>query len=372
MNTNTRYTYPCLFCGDNTRNRTEEHIIQHGFKNSRWVLDTDVCCHCNTDIFSPLDKKLIDFVHTLIYPNHPYISRNRTLSQTGHSIRLNEKDGIWQSLRIDSNGKPIVFPQIIFVDENKIEFFCNGNDNYQQQMDIIKQELVQVDKLSLKELVFQKPDQSLPPIQSAVIRTAPMKYVLRASTNEEVQLLKYQIQNGQLMRQFGQESEPRRATSQKSEIHTNLVLEPNLINRAIAKSAVNAVCYFLGSQRARNSVLDPIKSFILGDTQEEGDRFVQHIWKTNGHESNFSQKQNFALPGHHTLILASRDIIPIVLLNLYGHPFACIRLTEDTNFMDEEEIYVALIDYRSGSHEVLNPQNDPVSFYQRFYVDNTQ
>jgi|GEM_PF-3788119 len=51
MAASTKHTYPCLFCSDNTRVRTEEHIIQHGLKNSRWTLDTDVCCHCNS-IFS--------------------------------------------------------------------------------------------------------------------------------------------------------------------------------------------------------------------------------------------------------------------------------------------------------------------------------
>ncbi|MBS9392438.1 MAG: hypothetical protein HEQ29_04560 [Dolichospermum sp. LBC05a] len=367
MNLNTKYTYPCLFCGDNTRPRTEEHIIQHGFKNSRWVLDTDVCCHCNTDIFSPLDKKLIDFVRTYVYPNHSDISRNRTLVQAGHSIRLNEKDGRWESIRIDSDGNSIAFPQIIFVDEKRIEFCCNGNENYQQLLDKIKQELVQVDKLSLKELVFQQADQSLPKIQSAVIRTARLKYVLRASTNEEVQLLKSQIETGQLLRQLGQESKPR-TISQKSKVQVNLQLETNLINRAIAKSAVNSVCAFLGSQRARNSVFDPIKSFILGDTQEDGERFVQHIWNINRNESNISQKQNFSVPGYHTVILASKERILTVLLILYEHPFALIRLTEDTNFMGEEEIYAALINYRSGSHQVLNCHN----FYERFYVNNIQ
>ena len=75
---------------------------------------------------------------------------------------------------------------------------------------------------------------------------------------------------------------------------------------------------------------------------------------------------------HRTLILASRDRIPTVILSLYERPFALIRLTEDTNFMGEEEIYAGLIDYRSGSHQVLNYQNDPVSFYERFYVHNIQ
>lgn len=372
MNTNTRYTYPCLFCGDNTRHRTEEHIIQHGFKNSRWVLDTDVCCHCNTDIFSALDKKLIDFVHTYVYPNHPHISRNRTLLQAGHNIQFDQETRIWLSLQIDRNMKPVLFPQLVFVDKNRIDFYCNSNQNYQKLLNNMKQELVQVDKLSLEKLVCQQPDQSLPTIQSAVIRTARMKYLLRASTNEEIQLLKSQIHNGQLMRQFGQESEPRRKTTQKSELLANSVLEPNLINRAIAKSAVNAVCSFLGSQRARNSVLDPIKSFILSDTQDEGERFIQHIWNINRNENTISQKENFTVPGYHTLILASRDRIPTVILSLYERPFALIRLTEDTNFMGEEEIYAGLIDYRSGSHQVLNYQNDPVSFYERFYVNNIQ
>jgi len=373
MNPNTRYTHPCLFCGDNTRSQTEEHIIQRGFKNSRWVLETDVCCHCNTDIFSPLDKKLIDFVRTYVYPNHPDISRNRTLFQAGHQVVFEQKTGIWLSIRIETNNiKPMMFPQLVFVDKNRINFYCNSNQNYQQLLEQIKQEIIQPDKLELKDLVFPEPDQSLPRIQPAVIRTAPMKYLLRASTKKEVQLLKSQIETDQVLRHFDKETEHLIGSS-KSEIQVrNVVLEPNLINRAIAKSAVNSVCAFLGSQRARNSVLDPIKSFILGDTQEDGERFVQHIWDINRHENNISQKQNFAVPGYHTVILFSRVGIPTVLLNLYEHPFALISLTEDINFMNEEEIYAALIDYRSGSHQVLNGQNDLVSFYKQFYFDNIQ
>lgn len=96
------------------------------------------------------------------------------------------------------------------------------------------------------------------------------------------------------------------------------------------------------------------------------------IWNINRNENTISQKENFTVPGYHTLILASRDRIPTVILSLYERPFALIRLTEDTNFMGEEEIYAGLIDYRSGSHQVLNYQNDPVSFYERFYVNNIQ
>lgn len=59
--------------------------------------------------------------------------------------------------------------------------------------------------------------------------------------------------------------------------------------------------------------------------------------------------------------------IPTVLLFLYEQLFALIRLTDDTNFIGEEELYAALIDYRSGSHQVLSLQNDPISFYEHFY-----
>jgi hypothetical protein len=297
------------------------------------------------------------------------------LFQAGHYVQFEQRTGIWLSIRIETNIKPIMFPQLVFVDKNRINFYCNSNQNYQQLFEQIKQDLVQPDKLSLKDLVFSQEDKSLPPIQPAVIKTGGrgMNYVLRASSIEEVRLLKSQINSGELLRQFGKESE-HLSGSLKSEIQANLVLKPNLINRAIAKSAVNAVCSFLGSQRARNSVLDPIKSFILGDTQEEGERFIQALWNINinRNENTISQKQNFTVPGYHSLVLASRDRIPTVLLSLYERPFALVRLTEDTNFMGEEEIYAALIDYRSGSHQILNCQNDPVSFYERFYVNNIQ
>ncbi|MEH2281149.1 MAG: hypothetical protein V7K90_07355 [Nostoc sp.] len=372
MTANTRHTYPCLFCGDNTRNRTEEHIIQHGLKNSRWTLDTDVCCQCNTNIFSPLDTKLIDFVRTYVYPNHPHISKNRTLLQAGHYVQFEQGSGIWRSIRIDNNGKPFVFPQIVFVDENRISFSCNSDQNSQKLLEQIKQDLVQPDKLSLSNLVFSQEDQSLPPIQPAVIKTARMTYVVRASSIEEVKLLNSQIESAELLSQFDHKQSEHQRISQQSEVQGNLVLDTNLINRAIAKSAVNSVCAFLGSQRARNNVIDPIKSFVLGNTQDEGERFIQHIWNRNRNEITISQKHNFAVPGYHTVILATSERIPIVLLLLYEHPFALIRLTEDTNFIGEEEIYATLIDYRSGSHQVLSCQNDPVHFYQRFHVEANQ
>jgi|GEM_PF-3731577 len=64
--------------------------------------------------------------------------------------------------------------------------------------------------------------------------------------------------------------------------------------------------------------------------------------------------------------------IPTVLIFLYEQLFALIRLTDDINFIGEKELYAALIDYRSGSHQVLSLQNDPISFYQHFYGHDSE
>ncbi|BAY77373.1 hypothetical protein NIES25_38350 [Nostoc linckia NIES-25] len=365
MTFSTRHTYPCLFCRDESRNRTEEHIIQHGFNNSRWTLPTDVCTCCNSKIFSPLDTELINFARKYVYPNHPgIISHNRTLLQTGHSVQLDEGSRIWQSIRIENDGRPFVFPQLIVVDENKINFLYNFGQDGQNLFEQIKQDLSQPDSLSLSDLVFTHQDQSLPPIQPAIIRSAKRKYVVRASTIEKVHFLKTQIESGQLLSQFGQnQSEPQRII-QQSEVWVNQILDIRSINRAIAKSAINSMCAFLGSERARNHVFDPIKSFVLGRTEDVGENFVQHLWN----KESTSQAHNFGVCGYHTVLLAPTERIPTVLFLLYESLFALVRLTDVTNFLGEEEIFAALINYRSGSHEVLSPQSDPVGFYHRFYM----
>ena len=80
----TEKAHPCLYCGLHRR-FTDEHVLQRGFKTNL-VLKDRVCHVCNTEVFGPLDDKLVKFVRTYVYPDHPHVRPDRTLLHEGHQL----------------------------------------------------------------------------------------------------------------------------------------------------------------------------------------------------------------------------------------------------------------------------------------------
>ena len=127
------YSYPCLFCKDENPEFSDEHVIQRAF-GSNWTLPRDVCSECNTVKFSPLDGKLLNFVRAIVYPDETDISVRRTLFQEGHHVQFDATSELWRSVRLDKNGRAIVFPQLIFINRNRITFSSSSSSASHQSM----------------------------------------------------------------------------------------------------------------------------------------------------------------------------------------------------------------------------------------------
>ncbi|MDB9512117.1 hypothetical protein PN499_13070 [Kamptonema animale CS-326] len=359
------HSHPCLFCKDKNLKRTNEHVIQRAF-GSNWTLPRDVCSECNTVRFSPLDGALLNFIRTIVYCDHPDLSIRRTLLQQGHDVQFDEASGLWVNVHLDQNGQVIISPQLIFVDRNRITFRSRSSSSQFMLKQIMK-ELSSPNNLSLNKLVIPQNNQSLPPVQPAIIRSSENHYLIRASNSEDIDFLNQKLLERDFI-SWHQEQAELENTQQQGWVHKRFTINPNDINRALAKSAVNAVCAFLGPERARHPLLDPIKSFILGHTSDDANQFVKHLWEPDRSSQENNSFQHFNKPGHHTVILASMQEVPLVIFCFYALPFACVRLSE-TNFLQESEIFAALINYKSRSHEVFSLLDNPSRFCQRFYSE---
>ena len=361
------YSYPCLFCKDENPEFSDEHVIQRAF-GSNWTLPRDVCSECNTVKFSPLDGKLLNFVRAIVYPDETDISVRRTLFQEGHHVQFDATSELWRSVRLDKNGRAIVFPQLIFINRNRITFSSSSSSaSHQSMLELMIKELSSPNELSFSELVILQEDQSLPSIQPAIIRSSRNSYLIRASDSGDIAFLKQQLLNRNLTEWNQEQAEPEKI-QQQGWVYGRLTIDQNDINRALTKSAVNAVCAFLGSDRARHPALDPIKSFILGHTLDDTNKFVEHLWSPEKNDREIKSFQRFNKLGHHTVILAAMERVPLVIFWFYARPFAFVRLAE-TNFLQEQEIFAALINYQSKSHEIFSLLNDPRLFYQSFYSE---
>src|SRR5690242_3471823 len=88
-----------LFCGDSTRPRTDEHVLQQAFGTSL-VLKDDVCGECNTSVFSPLDTKLVEHARRFGYWDHPDLPVKRTMLDGQLGVTFDAENQLWQSVRL--------------------------------------------------------------------------------------------------------------------------------------------------------------------------------------------------------------------------------------------------------------------------------
>lgn len=349
-----KYQYPCLFCGTENGERNTEHIIQKGF-GSNWTLPDDVCCQCNTNLFSPLDKKLLDFVKNLVYWDHPDVQRQKTIVQLGYSLFYEEQTGIWLSIRIDENNqpKPILLSQIIFlngIDSHEFRIELEDKSDWQARIDQIVKEVSSPSSLNLKEQII---DGLFPPVQPALIRSAENKYLIIAATSEDAEGVRQQVSSSNLSRSLvsGTYNKPKSISSQPNVLlRFNYDLEA--IERALAKSAVNVICSLLGSEFARNPMFSEIKSFVLGQTPYQSGKFVQYWFALNNTIAKELVEQEVGKPECHTILLQTKDNSLIICFLFYSRLFASITLTGTNNLLPQYKykLFVKDINYKQKTH----------------------
>lgn len=369
------YSHPCLFCGDEYRDRTDEHVLQRGF-GSNWTLPKDVCTTCNTEIFSPLDKALIEFAHEFVYASDPDVSTSRGLLQAGQSLIYDKDSGAWLSVRVDQRGYLIVLPQIVLLENGNIHIQLDSQSKTQPdlQFEQIRQELKNPAQLKLTQRLSARCDEFkhrssfAPPVQPALIRSAKNTYCLQASSSEGIEELRQFLFSGALDGVLSTAPAPVRSQKALPMVEQNIVMNLENINRALAKSALNAVCACIGPDRARDPSLNPLRDFAFGKALP-GSEFVTHLWGSRPPNPAYMLSQRlsvFSKADHHTVLIAPFGDIAVATFHLYGKPFALVELAKNSNLLFQSEITAALINYKTKTHQLYNLLEEPVAFQQAF------
>ncbi len=338
-----RYRHPCLYCGDNERERTREHVIQQSLGGGL-VLEDDVCAHCNTDVFSPIDKHLVDYLRTFVFWREPFGNPMALLTGGPLSLTFDEVRGVWQSVRVDSKGFPRAVPQFVFKTDSQVQFFADCTDPnraaaLQAQM---LAELKSPSTLSIKPMVaVKRPADPRPEVQTALIRSAPNTYLVRASSTALAEQMMARILSDQLFSAWEQVGELRDDARQIS-IEKSIQVRVGDVHRAVAKIALNFVCAVAGPDIARDGALDELRHFALRGNLDETP--VSEVW--NAEEKDILALTTERRDKHSILLTVTSDAL-VACVAFYGRLTAAVRLTERSMPV---AMTLGVFDYCSSTH----------------------
>ncbi|WP_437301205.1 hypothetical protein [Sorangium sp. So ce426] len=345
---------PCLYCGDAERPKTDEHVLQRAFGTSL-VLEGDVCGRCNSVVFSPLDTELVGFVRGFTHSGHPDVLQHRHFLNMGHSASFDESSGAWISVRRDmKRGQIVPLSQIVMVTENAA--IVTPEERVVHQ---VRKEMERSNALKIERLIW-RPGEGKPRAQVSIIRSGANKYLVRASSEYEADAVIDAIHSGRLFDGISITC----IYDPFKDRDTNVVLiaEGNEqdVSRAVVKSAINFVCAAASPALARDPVFSDARQFALTGSPYECARLVRFAMDDrDAPEEIRAARLSFCRPGFHTMIFAESMGNPSVLINLYGQPFATVRLVCSSLHRQllGGQIFACLFDYKAGTHRLLSNQD---------------
>ena len=364
------YKFPCLYCTDTSRLRTSEHVLQRGFGGNRTLPD-DVCTTCNTDVFSPLDKELISFAHSLVYWDHPHVTSRPAFTRIvgGHGLMLDEVNELWMSVRVDTHGQPILFQQFIFREDGTFAVVLDANRDaqWQQRLDDMREELSRPEQLSVERVILA--GVGPPALQAAIVRSAPGKYFVRAADEAAAAKAETLLRSGAFG--TGTTSGPAYG-QQQATVQKTIAVDLGAAERALAKTALNFVCSVIGPEVARGPQFDELRAFALRSPYSaKRAGFVGWTYGDANPTATAAFKDmasRFTEQGKHSLVLADVDGMPMVVVILYERPFAVVRLTRvpTAGALPADTVVAGVFDYANRTHEILRLAEDPLAFAARF------
>lgn len=259
---------PCLYCGDTSAMKTDEHVVQEALGGSV-VLADEACGPCNTKVFSPLDGHLVRIVRDLLCHNHPDVPKKRMFIAGDHCVTRDEENSVWVTVRLDQKLRPVVFEQMVQLPDGtwhvSMDPSIAGNSvNAVGRVHKMADELAGVceENISMKVVAGTEP-----PVEPAIIRSAPGVFVVRAAYESQATALRSAILAGRFATNtLKQLSDPRSQSTQSPVVHIRKAVEQAAIERALAKLAINVACHALGSTVVRSQAFDAIRRFArFGD-----------------------------------------------------------------------------------------------------------
>jgi hypothetical protein len=283
------------------------------------VLEDDVCEQCNAR-FSALDSKLTDIVREFVYLGHPDVAPVARFFDGKIGLTHDVSSGAWMSVRVDRTGRPIPFPQLVWVRANEISFFTDSSrwsGNPQATALALREyrriisELSEVSRLGLKRSKVAHEG-----VQPAIVRSASHRYLLRGSTEQTLNEIENSIRTGALVASLttGKSDAPKIGDS-REHLRMDLTYDLGSCARAIAKSALNFICAAVDRDLARSPDLEALRAFIntgVGDFQ----RFVNFCFGQAAPTPEEAALGFFAKPGRHTVLATGSAGASLVLFFL--------------------------------------------------------
>src|SRR5262249_31474408 len=119
------------------------------------------------------------------------------------------------------------------------------------------------------------------------------------------------------------------------------------ISRALAKSAMNAVCWALGPEVARSDAFERIRGLVRKDDEGAIEQFVALDPYRDSPEAGAAVRA-FCRPENHTILLAEDEGVPAAMVALYGEPIALVRLSEKPAGLLGMRQYAGVFEHRVG------------------------
>jgi len=335
---------PCLYCETTTRRMTDEHVLQKAL-GAELILRNEVCSHCNTGIFSPIDTEFVAYVRTLRFAGRVGVEHNRGLLQSGHSVSRDPNTGIWFSVRRKRRGGIVPFRQIALSGERHAVAIPDSG-----VVKTLHEDLATPSGLRTSSVVLT----NVPGAEPSLIWSAPRTYAVRASTHGEAESVLSRVRDGTLLVGRTIEVVPDSFAGRAVSVSHRSSHSPRAISRALAKIAMNFLCYTTGGPVARNPAFRPIKEAILRDSEDvfafvEADAFSKHSAEVQ------SVVKSFCRPNHHTLLLGDAGDGPHAMVALYGEPYANIRLVRGLAGPPLfTSMFLALFDHQARTHRILS------------------
>lgn len=331
---------PCLYCAGSQHCRTDEHVLQAGF-NTNWVLHEDVCGPCNS-AFSRHDTELVRFVRSVTHANNPAVNPRISILQ-GHAIIQDPESKLWLSVRINAKGEPTTFDQILLSADGRVLPIFGNPSSWERSFAAVTAELRTPAKLKLETKVIEHP-----PVDTAVVRSAPFKYLIVARSQEEIEKAKEIINSGDLGNMGVNRENPGEPRSiERPQAQLRHSYDMASVRAALVKTAVNFVCATIGPDIARGPELRAAREYALNSQGSKGEKFVRLEFG----DQAATGLRRLSKAGHHTLALIGLPGATLVAILLYEEPLAIVSLANEPVLSIEDSRF-AFLDYVSGQHEV--------------------
>lgn len=260
--------------------RTREHVLQAAF-GAVATLATEVCADCNAS-FSAIDKEFVDAV------NFYHLGKNM-LRGLGFGTTMHDGHRVLARMRSDGLGE--FPPQLFEVKPNEWRFLGHSEEQAQKMF----AELGDPTTLQISESIVPS-EEGTPRL--AIVRSKPRTYLVRGADAGSVANLARRLRTQGLQPDWV--GTPQGGTSDDSpppiNYPTALHFEPYC--RALAKVALNFVCYRFGAVTALKSEFDELRTFARSGGNPFG-----HVLPTLLNHSIEDSGAAYFAPRHHGLLL---------------------------------------------------------------------